>query len=347
MIRTFFLLASAFAAWLLWAAPGHAATYTLTPSQDTDVRQNGGGTNNCGSCTTLSTRRHSTGEYRTLYQFSLAGIPSNQRVASATLRIWVTAAENSNVSLYRVTQSWNEATLTWANSGGVSYNATAVGSFVPATAGRFYDIDVTALVAQWRGGTANYGLITRLATTNTLASFTSREWTNVAQRPQLVVVTDPAPNFTALLSSPLVSDPQNGSTNPKAIPGAVRLYSLNISNSSSGYPDSDSVVVVQPVPAGTSLFVGDLGGAGSGPVAFAQGTPVSGLAFAFAGLLSSTDDVSFSNDGGVTFTYTPVPDGTSYDSAVTHIRVAPRGIFLGSTCVGSPNFTLSYRVKVK
>lgn len=336
-------------AWaLLLAMPAFAATYTLTPSQDTDVRENGGGINNCGSCTALSTRQHSTGEHRSLYQFSLATIPSSQRVVSATLRLWVTGAESSTVSLYRVTQTWSEATLTWANSGGVAFNATAVGSFVPASTGRYYDIDVTALVAQWRAGTAaNNGILTRLAGSNTLATFTSREWTTVSQRPQLVVATDPAPSLTTVLSHPLVSDPSNGTVNPKAIPGAVLVYSLNVSNSSAGYPDSNSVAVVQSVPAQASLYVGDLGSAGSGPVAFAQGSPPSGLTYAYSSLASTTDDLAFSNNNGASFGYTPVPDASGYDSAVTHIKVSPKGLFAGASGSGFPNFTISYRIKVK
>jgi hypothetical protein len=341
-------LAAAALATLLLAVPAAAQTYILSPTQDTDVRENGGGTANCGSCTTLSTRRHSTGDFRTLYQFSLASIPSNQRVVSATLRLWVTSAENSTVSVYRVTQSWSEGTLTWANSGGVSHNGTAVASFVPSASGRFYDIDITALVAQWRAGTAaNNGVITRLFTNNDTVSFTSREWGTATQRPQLVVVTDPAPSITTLLSRPVTSDPSNGTVNPKAIPGAELLYSLNVSNSSAGYPDSNSLVVVQSVPAQTSLFVRDLGIAGSGPVAFAQGTPSSGLGYAYSGLASTTDGLAFSNNGGVSFGYTPVPDSTGYDPAVTHIQVTPTGTFAASSGSGSPNFTLRYRVKVK
>jgi hypothetical protein len=340
------LLAPALAAALLGATPAAAATYTLTPSQDTDVRENGGGTNNCGACTQISTRKHSTGEYRTLYQFDLSGIPSGQRLVSATLRLWVTGAENSTVSVYRVTQSWSESTLTWANSGGVSHNGTVMATFVPASSGRYYDVDVTSLVALWRGGTANNGLITRLAGNNTLATFTSKEWATAGQRPQLVVVTDPPPNFTTILSHPLVSDPYNGTTNPKAIPGAVLTHSLNVSNGSAGYPDSNSVVVVQSVPPQSSLYVGDLGGAGSGPVAFTQGSPSSGLSYTYTSLASTTDDLSFSNNGGVSFAYTPTPDANGYDAAVTHIRVTPRGIFAGSGGSGSPSFTLSYRIRV-
>lgn len=330
------------------AGPAAAAVYTLAPTQDTDVRENGGGAVNCGGCTTLSTRQHSTGEHRTLYQFSFASIPSSQRIVSATLRIWITASENSTVSLYRVAQNWSEGTLTWANSGGVSFNGTAVGSFVPASTGRYYDIDVTGLVAQWRAGTvSNQGVITRIAGNNRNAAFTSREWGTAAERPQLVVVTDPAPSLTTVLSHPLVSDPTNGTVNPKAIPGAILLYSLNVSNGSSGYPDSNSVVVVQSVPAQSSLYVGDLGSAGSGPVAFVQGSPSSGLTYSYSGLASTTDNLAFSNNGGASFGYTPVPDPAGFDAAVTHIRVTPTGLFAGASGSGSPGFTISYRIKVK
>lgn len=345
-MRLLALLVFALAALALGAAPAAAATYTLAPSQDTDVRANGGGTNNCGACTQISTRSHSTGEYRTLYQFDLSGIPSNQRLVSATLRVWVTGAENSTVSLYRVTQSWSESTLTWANSGGVSHSATVMATFVPASSGRYYDVDVTSLVALWRGGTANNGLITRLAGGNTMATFTSKEWATASQRPQLVVVTDPPPSFTTNLSHPLVSDPYNGTTNPKAIPGSVLTYSVNIGNGSPGYPDSNSVVVVQSVPPQAMLYVGDFGAAGSGPVGFAQGSPSSGLTYAFTSLANITDDLAFSNNGGASFGYTPAPDGNGYDAAVTHIRVMPKGIFAGAGGSGSPNFTLSYRVRV-
>ncbi|HLL30557.1 MAG TPA: DNRLRE domain-containing protein [Allosphingosinicella sp.] len=340
-------LLAAVLAMLLTAAPAAAATYTLAPTQDTDVRENGGGTTNCGGCTTLTTRRHSTGEYRTLYQFSLASIPSNQRVVSATLRVYVTGAVNSTVSVHRVTQSWSESTLTWANSAGVSHDATAVATFVPASSGRYYDIDVTALVAQWRSDTAaNNGVLTRLSSNNTLATFTSKEWATATQRPQLVIVTDPAPSLTTILSHPLVSDPLNGTVNPKAIPGSVLLYSLNVSNGSAGYPDSNSVVVVQSVPSQAALFVGNLGVPGSGPVAFAQGSPSSGLSYTYSGLSSTSDDLSFSNNGGVSFGYTPTADASGFDPAVTHIRINPKGVLAGASASGSPSFTLSYRVKV-
>ena len=181
MIRRLLALLLILPALLLPAAPAHAVTYTLTPSQDTDVRQNGGGTNNCGGCTTLSARAHSTGAYRPLYQFDLSSMPAGSRVTSATLRLWVTDSESTSVGVHRVTQSWSEYTLTWANSGGVSHDGTATASFTPSSSGRYYDIDVTSLVS----GDGPVGLAITSGSADG-AGYSSREGP-MRQRPELVV----------------------------------------------------------------------------------------------------------------------------------------------------------------
>ena len=331
----------------LWPAAAAATdTYNLTPSQDTEIRQNGGGTFNCGGCTTLTVRAHSTGHYRPLYQFDLASIPASATLVSATLRLWVRTGNYNAVSVHRATQAWSEHSVTWANSGGVSHDGTAEGSFVPTQTGRYYDIDVTALVAEWRSGTANHGVLLKIAGNNNEATFTSREWATAAERPQLVVIVTPKPSFTAVSASSIVSDPYNGTVRPKRIPGAVLARSLVITNASSGSSDADSVVIVARIPAGTRMFVGNLGGTGSGPVSFVQGSPSSQLSYAYSSLASTSDDIAFSNNGGVSFGYTPVPDASGYDAAVTHLRVSPRGTFAGATGSGSPGFTLGFRVKV-
>jgi hypothetical protein len=348
MIRRLVAPAVAMLLILLCGAQSAAAqTYRLSPIQDTDVRANGGGTANCGGCTQIATRTHSTGEFRSLYQFDLAGIPASSRVTSATLRIWVTSADNSAVTIHRVTQSWSEYTLTWQNSGGVSHNAASSASFTPAQAARYHDIDVTALVGQWRSGTPNYGLILKIGGNNSYAAYTSREWGTASQRPELVIVTEAAPALSAVSSTAVTSDTYNSATNPKLIPGAVALRSVMISNSGAGYPDSNTVTVVQRVPTQSTLFVGDLGSAGSGPVSFVQGTPSSALTYSFSSLSSTTDDLAFSNDNGATFNYTPVAGADGYDAAVTHIRVSPKGTFAGSGASGDPSFTLRFRIKVK
>lgn len=148
----------------------------------------------------------------------------------------------------------------------------------------------------------------------------------------------------------VVNDPVNGAANPKAIPGAQIGYTLYIMNIGLGAASTDSVVITDAVPNGTDLFVGDLGGAGSGPALFTDGSTASGLSYTFIGLSSSADDIDFSNNGGLTFTHTPVPDGDGYDTSVPPvdaIRINPKGIFNSSDGVSHPSFNLRYQIRIQ
>ncbi len=57
------------------------------------------------------------------------------------------------------------------------------------------------------------------------------------------------------------------------------------------------------MPANTEFFANNLGGAGSGPVLFTDGATVSGLSYTFTSLVSTTDNISFSNDNGASYDY--------------------------------------------
>ncbi len=156
-----------------------------------------------------------------------------------------------------------------------------------------------------------------------------------------------SPDIVSAKTETTYSDPINGTTNPKAIPGAFVDYSITTTNQGEGSPDANSVIVSDSVPASSELFVGDLGGAGSGPVLFTDGAIASGLTYSFTSLGSTTDDVDFSSDGGATFDYTPVPDGNGCDASVTHVRVNPQGTFNGASGGDSPSFDLRIRVRVQ
>jgi uncharacterized repeat protein (TIGR01451 family) len=141
-------------------------------------------------------------------------------------------------------------------------------------------------------------------------------------------------------------DPVNMTTNPKAIPGSEVLYTLTVSNQGTGTVDNDAVVITDAIPANSCMRVTDLGGGGSGPVSFQDGTPSSTLTYSFVSLGSATDDLEFSNNGGATYTYTPTPDGFGCDTTVTHFRVKPKGTFAADTGAGAPEFELTFRVLV-
>lgn len=143
-----------------------------------------------------------------------------------------------------------------------------------------------------------------------------------------------------------LSDPVNGNTNPKSIPGAVVQYTLTASNAGNRNTDTDSLELIDGIPANTILFVNDLGG-GIGPVQYTDGSPGSGLTYTYTSLSATTDDVSFSDDGAASFSYIPVPDANGFDSAVTHIKISPKGQFLQQQPSGTPSFDVKFRVKIQ
>jgi hypothetical protein len=122
---------------------------------------------------------------------------------------------------------------------------------------------------------------------------------------------------------------------------------LQATNQGPGVADSNSVALIDPVPANTDLFVGDLSGPGSGPIAFADSMTPSGLIYLFTGLGNSADDLAFSDDNGATYDYAPTADADGFDAAVTHVRITPRGVFLGDTGSGSPGFEIRYKVRIR
>jgi uncharacterized repeat protein (TIGR01451 family) len=72
--------------------------------------------------------------------------------------------------------------------------------------------------------------------------------------------------ITVTKTATVISDPFNGATDPKAIPGAVIEYCLQVANAASG-ATATNVVVSDPVPANTTFVAGSI---------FADGTVTAG-----------------------------------------------------------------------
>ena len=204
---------------------------------------------------------------------------------------------------------------------------------IPANGSCTITVNVTATVPGVHTNTIAVGALSTSGGSNTVAA--------------TATLTVALPSFTVAKSVGLISDPVNGVTLPKAIPGAVVAYTIQVTNSGAGTAQNNTTVIDDPIPANTRLYVGDLGGPGSGPIAFVNGTPSSGLTYTFTSLASAADDVSFSNTGCSPFTnYTPVPDVNGFDAAVTCIRVNPKGIFAAASGGSNPNFQAIFRVRV-
>jgi uncharacterized repeat protein (TIGR01451 family) len=154
----------------------------------------------------------------------------------------------------------------------------------------------------------------------------------------------PVPLLTHQKTVQVVSDPINGSTNPKNIPGAENIYTISVNNTGLGAADTNTLVIVDAVPANSELFTGNF--ASGAPFAFTDGALPSGLTCPFSALSNFTDCVDFSTDSGATWAY--VPNG-GYDPAVTHLRFRLAGAMNADTVAGSPypGFSLQFRVRIK
>ena len=102
------------------------------------------------------------------------------------------------------------------------------------------------------------------------------------------------PDFAVSKSVEIDQDPVNGDINPLSIPGAWATYTIEITNNGRGSADAGTVVIGDALDAQTSLFTGNLDGAGS-PFTFINGTGgnASGLSRNFANLSYSSDGVTF------------------------------------------------------
>jgi uncharacterized repeat protein (TIGR01451 family)/fimbrial isopeptide formation D2 family protein len=163
----------------------------------------------------------------------------------------------------------------------------------------------------------------------------------------LVTVNNAQPSLTILKTVTVYSDPVNGTTNPKFIPGALAGYTVVATNSGTGAVDNNTLAITDAVPANTALYVKDIGVAGSGPVLFSQGATSSTLSYTYTALGDAADDIEFFGGATPAWGYVPVPGADGCDPLVSSIRISPKGTFVGNPVAPSPSFNLNFRVCVK
>ncbi len=244
----------------------------------------------------------------------------------------------------------NAVTLTISGgTGAVAGSSTAPSTLTPATSNAATGATITLAEAYTSGAAGTY--------TTTLACTKDSDGTTVTPSGTGLsrTITMPAGSVTCTYTNsvtvPLtvvkvattVSDPINGTTLPKAIPGAIVEYQIIVTNPAATPVDNNTVVITDQIPAHMDLRVADIAGTGTGPVQFLNGSPSSGLTYTFTSLSNATDDLLFSSDGGVTWTYTPSAGANGTDPAVTHVRVNPKGIFNA----GNAQFTIKLRMRIE
>lgn len=161
------------------------------------------------------------------------------------------------------------------------------------------------------------------------------------------VETGNCPDLDVTRTSAPLSDPVNGTVNPKAIPGAVILNTTTLFNSGTGLVDAGTLVITERIDSDSVLMVTNFDGSTAGPVQFVDGVPSSGLSYTFTSLPSQTDDLAFSNDGGLTFDYVPSPDADGVDPAVTNFRLRSGSPFAGDSGAGPTSVQFRFKTRVR
>jgi len=146
-----------------------------------------------GSETELHVDANAMGSERTLVAFNISsGVPGDATIESATLTLCMRNILALSVGrthmLYRVTTAWQESTASWNSLPSVETAATDAITVPLIT--QCVDFDVTADVAAWQAGTANYGWMLRDSSENgglTGVNYGSREGA-AADRPVLTIV---------------------------------------------------------------------------------------------------------------------------------------------------------------
>lgn len=293
--------------------------------------------------------------YRTGIDFSTAVIPDSSIITNVQLRLTIddqAGTVNNDVGRMTATalsyRNANNQSGFWADVDGNEYlsNSSAFAGLsthtVALLAAASADLQCQ-LTADWfsvgftgttESGSSNYR--------------DGKSYTEANPPAIIVTYTAATPTLTASMASQPTYDPVRGTTNPLYIPLGYALHTATVSNSGKGDADSDSAKVTVAVPPQSVLYVGDLGGVGSGPVTFTDGAQSSGLSYGFSSLSSTTDNLQFSNNNGASWTYVPTPDAQGFDAAVTNLRVSPSGVFRGNRCGSTAtSFTVSYRTQTR
>jgi len=116
-------------------------------------------------------------------------------------------------------------------------------------------------------------------------------------------------------------DPQSTTVNPRAIPGSKQRTTITLSNPNIVAVDANTLAVVLPTPARGAVALDGDGTSSTAYVTTTEGSPASSLEVRYASPGDGNDDVDFSSDGGVGWTYDP----TTTPRAVTNVRIRPHG----------------------
>jgi len=146
------------------------------------------------------------------------------------------------------------------------------------------------------------------------------------------------PDIKLEKSSVTIYDPINSSSNPKAIPGAVKEYVIRLRNEGLGITDTGSISLRDAIPANMKLCVETIAGGQCQAPHLTEGTPASRL---------TLGTIRYSTDNGATFSTNFTADADGYDTAITDIELNFDGSFAASDGTNHPTLDVDMYMGVK
>lgn len=140
----------------------------------------------------------------------------------------------------------------------------------------------------------------------------------------------PMPVIALAKDSVPFSDPVNGTTNPKMIPGADVDYTITVTNSGGSPVDLDTSVISDLLPADVTFFNGDIDSSTAGVQNFVF-TPNS------SGLTLGSGNITYFNAANASIT-----PSAAYDTNVRTVRWSPQG-----TMAANSSATIRFRTQIK
>jgi hypothetical protein len=237
--------------------------------------------------------------------------------------------QQNGTVLATTTTTGTTTTITNGTTAQTQVSAGSAYQMVEAAAGTTQLVQYTAAMActnLWAGSTTTLSTVAGGTITPQLGDIITCTITNTRRATNATL--------TVVKSSSVISDPVNGTTNPKFIPGAIINYSFTVANTGTSTVDNNTVVLIDALPSQISV------GSAASP-SFVQGSPTSGLTF------TAANDIRYSNSSTAptsfaACTYTPT---LTYDPAVRYVCLNPKGTMAGSTGT-APSFSLSMQAKV-
>lgn len=134
----------------------------------------------------------------------------------------------------------------------------------------------------------------------------------------------------------VASDPVEGTTRPKAIPGATVTYTITVQNNGRGPADSGTLVISDPIPANTAMSL-----TGKPPFTFTNGSTASGLS-----VTSGSDaNITYTDHSGAS--YTPSCTRPCTDTNIGGFKITFTGSMNGKTGATAPSFNITFNVVIQ